>query len=73
MAHNKSSPGIVTAPLPESDVPWFDLVFHMDKLNDAMARFSDTGVRVNSEIRRIAGFPYRATDRIAELRTSPGA
>jgi hypothetical protein len=40
MAHNKSSPGIVTAPLPESDVSWLDLVFQMDKLNDAMARFA---------------------------------
>jgi hypothetical protein len=40
MAHNKSGPRIVTAPLPEFDVPWLDLIFHMDKLNDAMARFA---------------------------------
>jgi len=39
MAHNKSSPGIVTAPLPDSDVSWLDLVFQMDKLNGAMKRF----------------------------------
>jgi hypothetical protein len=39
MAHNKSSPGIVTAPPPESGVLWLDLVFQMDKLNGAMRRF----------------------------------
>jgi hypothetical protein len=39
MAHNKSSPGIVTAPLLDSDVLWLDLVFHMDKLNWAIRRF----------------------------------
>jgi hypothetical protein len=39
MAHNKSGPGIVTAPLPDSDVLWLDLVFQMDKLNGAMKRF----------------------------------
>ena len=39
MAHNKSSPGIVTRPLPDSDVVWLDLVFQMDKLNKAMRQF----------------------------------
>ena len=39
MAHNKSSPGIVTAPPPDSDVLWLNLVFQMDKLNGAMKRF----------------------------------
>jgi len=39
MAHSKSSPGIVTAPLPEFGVLWLDLVFHMDRLNGAMRRF----------------------------------
>jgi hypothetical protein len=41
MAHNKSSPGIVTAPLPDADVLWLDLVFRMDKLNGAMKRFDE--------------------------------
>jgi hypothetical protein len=41
MAHSKSSPGIVAAPLPESGVLWLDLVFHMDKLNGAMRRFDE--------------------------------
>ncbi len=39
MAHSKSGPGIVTAPLPDSGVLWLDLVFQMDKLNGAMRRF----------------------------------
>jgi hypothetical protein len=39
MAHSKSSPGIVTAPLPDSGVLWLDLVFQMDKLNGAIRRF----------------------------------
>jgi hypothetical protein len=41
MAHNKSSPGIVTAPLPDADVLWLDLVFRMDKLNGSMKRFDE--------------------------------
>jgi hypothetical protein len=39
MAHSKSSPGIVTSPLPDSGVLWLDLVFQMDKLNGAIRRF----------------------------------
>ena len=39
MTHDKSNSGIVTVPLPDSGVPWLDLVFHMHKLNGAMARF----------------------------------
>jgi hypothetical protein len=39
MAHSKSSPGLVTASLSDSGVPWLDLVFQMDKLNEAMMRF----------------------------------
>ena len=39
MAHSKSSPGLVTAPLFDPGVLWLDLVFQMDKLNGAMRRF----------------------------------
>jgi hypothetical protein len=39
MAHSKSSPGLVTAPLFDPGVLWLDLVFQMDKLNGAMMRF----------------------------------
>jgi hypothetical protein len=39
MTDNKSSSGIVTAPPPDSDVLWLDLVFRMDKLNWAIRRF----------------------------------
>jgi hypothetical protein len=39
MAHNKSSPAIVTGPLPDSDGLWLDLVFQMGKLNGAMRQF----------------------------------
>src|SRR6266436_1613815 len=63
MAHNKSSPGIVTAPLPDSDVSWLDLVFQMDKLNGAMRRFDELAngnppsrVRQNSPFRSGGAF-----------------
>jgi hypothetical protein len=39
MAHNKSSPGIVTGPLPDPDGLWLDLVFQMNTLNGAMRQF----------------------------------
>jgi hypothetical protein len=39
MTHDKSNSGIVTVPLPDSGVPWLDLLFQMDKLNGAMRRF----------------------------------
>jgi hypothetical protein len=49
MARNKSSPGIVSAPLPDSDVSWLDLFFQMDKLNGAMRRFDAALTNGNPE------------------------
>src|SRR6266481_1210294 len=39
MAHNETSLGVVTEPLPDPDGLWLDLVFQMDKLNGAKRQF----------------------------------